>query len=90
MADRAKIRDLSALAPIVGAFLLLSPFLLVFQSARLVFGIPLFALYIFGVWLILIIAAAILSRYQNDDEAGAEAGVEPGAGAAEKPPGEAG
>ena len=68
MATSPKHRDLAALLPIIGAFLFMSPLILAFNSIRLVFGLPVIALYIFGVWLLLILGAALLSRHLSDED----------------------
>lgn len=68
MATSPKHRDLAALLPIAGAFLFMSPLILAFNSIRLVFGLPVIALYIFGVWLLLILGAALLARHLSEEE----------------------
>jgi len=66
MAVNPKVRDLSILLPLAGVLLLMSPVLEAFNSLKLVIGIPVIVLYIFGVWLGLIILGAWLSRFQRE------------------------
>ncbi len=68
MATSAKHRDLAVLLPLAGAFLFMSPLILAFNSIRLVFGLPVILLYIFGVWLLLILGAAWLARHLTEDD----------------------
>ena len=68
MATSAKHRDLAALLPLAGAFLFMSPLILAFNSIRLVFGLPVILLYVFGVWLLLILGAAWLARHLSEED----------------------
>jgi len=67
-----RISDLSVIAPLIGFFLLIPPFIGLFASEQKVFGAPLILLYLFGVWLGLIVAAAALSRALRQHDAGRE------------------
>ncbi len=57
-----KIADRALILPLLGCFLLLPPLAGIFQLDFRVFGIPVTALYLFGVWAVLIAGAAWLSR----------------------------
>ncbi len=57
-----RLRDTAALLPVLAAFLLMPPVITLFTGARHVLGVPLLVAYLFGVWLALIIAAALLAR----------------------------
>ena len=52
----------AALLPALGVFLLLPPFVTLFTGDLRVAGIPLIVLYVFGVWVALVVAAALLAR----------------------------
>ena len=54
--------------PIVGALLLLPPLAGIFQLDMRIAGVPVTAVYLFGVWAILIIAAYALSRALQNAE----------------------
>jgi hypothetical protein len=43
---------------VLGLFVLFSPFLLLFERSSAPFGVPLLYLYLFGTWILLIIASA--------------------------------
>lgn len=55
-------RDAAFVLPAFGTLLLLPPFLNLFNRGLLVFGIPLEAVYLFGVWLALILGAFAMTR----------------------------
>ena len=59
---RRRTETLAALLPVVGAFLLMPPFVLVFAGGGTVLGAPLILAYLLLVWLGLIVAAARLAR----------------------------
>lgn len=60
--DPARSRDAAFVLPLFGVMLLLPPFLNLFIRDRLLWGIPLEVLYLFGVWFGLVAGAAILTR----------------------------
>lgn len=60
--DRAKRDGIAFLAPLFGLVLLMPPILNLFTVNRLLFGVPLEAIYLFVVWMSLILGAVILSR----------------------------
>ncbi len=68
MKTTPKYRDLAVLLPLAGAFLFMSPLIAAFNSIRLVFGLPLIVLYVFGVWLLLILGAALLAGHLAEEE----------------------
>lgn len=56
---------------VVGVLVFNYPLLDVFDRPLLVFGVPLLYLYLYGIWLVLIVALALwLSRGAEDDEPG--------------------
>ena len=57
-----RVRDAASVLPVLGAFLLMPPVITLFTGARTVWGVPLIIVYLFGVWLALIVAAALLAR----------------------------
>jgi phage shock protein PspC (stress-responsive transcriptional regulator) len=63
MAGRKRSEGFAFFAPVVGAFLMIPPFVVMFDIHIDLFGIPLIVLYLFGTWLFLIIAAFLLSRF---------------------------
>lgn len=58
----ARLRDVAALLPLAGLFLLMPPLVTLFAVPREVLGVPLAVAYLFGVWLALIACAALLAR----------------------------
>ncbi len=67
---RRRRRDLAAVLPLTGLVLLVSPFINTVADAGRIAGIPASVLYIFGVWIGLIIASALLARRLFDDSRG--------------------
>jgi hypothetical protein len=61
-ADEQNVRDVATLLPVAAAVLLLPPFILVFAAPVLVAGIPLIAVYVFGVWAAIVLCAWVLAR----------------------------
>jgi len=59
---RRKLRDVTVVLPLLGIFLFLTPIPAVFVNGSQADGIPSIFLYIYGVWAILIIACAFLSK----------------------------
>jgi len=59
---RRKWQESALIAPILGVFLLLPPFISVFSINMSVFGIPLIILYIFIVWIFLILVTRYLAH----------------------------
>lgn len=57
-----RARDAATLLPILGLFLLMPPVITLFAVHFEMFGVPLIVVYLFGVWLALIICAALLAR----------------------------
>lgn len=52
--------DLAIALLCAGILLLMPPFILIFNKPILVLGVPLPALYVFGVWFALVVIAALL------------------------------
>ena len=59
----ARIRDAAVLLPVLGLVLFMPPVVTLFAAGVAgVAGVPLIVVYVFGTWLGLIVAAALLSR----------------------------
>ncbi len=76
-----RLRDAAVVLPLVGLFLLMPPAITLFTAPYHVAGVPLIVTYLFGVWIALIVCAAILanrvSRIERDADAGREGGAAP-------------
>ena len=59
--ETPRLRDAASLLPALGVFLLMPPVITLFVRPADVVGVPLIVAYLFGVWLALIIAAALLA-----------------------------
>ncbi len=57
-----RARDAAAVLPLLGLFLLMPPVITLFVAAIDIAGVPLIVVYVFGVWLSLIVCAALLAR----------------------------
>ena len=57
------MRDAATLLPFAGLLLLMPPFIGLFPPAAQWAGIPVLVLYVFGVWALLIVLAALLARH---------------------------
>jgi hypothetical protein len=55
-------RSAAAVLPLLGLFLLLPPFITLFGGVQRPFGVPLIVIYVFGVWAVLVAAAAWLAQ----------------------------
>lgn len=60
--DRQKLRDAALVLPVFGLILFMPPFVGLFGGADATGGVPAIALYLFGVWAVLIALSALLSR----------------------------
>ncbi|WP_156460204.1 hypothetical protein [Mesorhizobium sp. Root157] len=60
--EQAGREDVAVLVPFFGIVLLMPPLLNLFEGLRAPFGVPLEVLYLFGVWLLVIAGAVLLSR----------------------------
>ncbi|MCF4099102.1 hypothetical protein [Maritalea mediterranea] len=69
MANRRRSEGFGFFLPILGVILIMPPIVQLFDRGGSVFGLPIIFTYIFGVWLFLIVAAFILSRWlpQQDE-----------------------
>lgn len=63
MAGRKRSEGFAFFAPVVGALMVIPPFVLMFDKQVDLFGIPLIVVYLFGTWLFLICAAFFLSWF---------------------------
>jgi len=62
------------LLTVLGALLMLPPLVYVFNQPISHFGVPQIVFYLFAVWLLLIVATALLTRALPPDERDAETG----------------
>ncbi len=60
--DTPRLRDAVALLPLLAVFVLMPPVITLFVGGHLFGGMPLIVVYLFGVWLALIVAAALLAQ----------------------------
>jgi len=58
----ARAREAAGLLPILGLFLFMPPVITLFVARVHLAGVPLIVAYLFGVWLALIVCAALLAR----------------------------
>ena len=58
----ARARDAAVVLPLLGLFLLMPPVIALFAAPLVVAGVPLIVVYLFGVWIALVLAAALLGR----------------------------
>jgi hypothetical protein len=54
--------DAATVLPFVAAMLLAPPIILIFAVPVMLAGIPLILIYVFGVWAVIILSAALLAR----------------------------
>jgi putative effector of murein hydrolase LrgA (UPF0299 family) len=60
----ARLRDAAGLLPVLGLVLFMPPVITLFAAAGAdLAGVPLIVVYVFGTWLAVIVAAALLSRH---------------------------
>ena len=57
-----RIRDAAVLLPVLALFLLMPPVITLFAVPIAPAGVPLIVVYLFGVWLAVIVCAALLAR----------------------------
>ena len=55
-------RDAAVVLPLFGLFLLMPPIITLFASEFDIHGVPLIVVYVFGVWIALIVCAALLAK----------------------------
>lgn len=60
--ERTEREDIALLVPFFGVVLLMPPLLNLFEGLLSPLGVPVEALYLFGVWLLVIAGAVLLSR----------------------------
>jgi hypothetical protein len=70
--------DAAVVLPLFGLFLLMPPVITLFASGFDIHGVPLIVVYVFGVWIALIVCAALLAR--RLDPAHPEQAIPPEAG----------
>jgi hypothetical protein len=74
MVDLRKLKGGMLVLTVFGALLMLPPLVHVFNHPIAHFGIPQIVFYLFAVWLLLIVATALLAHAVPADEAEAEPG----------------
>ena len=57
---------------LLGVLLLMPPMMAIFNVERLIFGIPLLYLYLFGAWILLVGLVALVLRPRHADEQGSQ------------------
>ncbi|MGB0498172.1 MAG: hypothetical protein ACPGID_07520 [Rubricella sp.] len=67
---RRRRQDGAVLLPIIGVIALMPPVAPFFGGDRQIAGLPLQVVYVFGVWLLLILAARRVARLLMQDEPG--------------------
>ena len=60
--------DAATVLPFVAAMLLAPPIILIFAVPVMLAGIPLILIYVFGVWAVIILSAALLARRLSEAE----------------------
>lgn len=87
--EQAGREDIAVLVPFFGVVLLMPPLLNLFDDLKAPFGVPLEVLYLFGVWLLVIAGAVLISRRKQFRETTPIAGRESMPPPSADPPGEA-
>lgn len=57
-----RLTDLAIIAPVLSFILMIPPVIGLFASNSTVFGAPTILIYLFGIWLGMIVVAAVLAR----------------------------
>ncbi len=65
---KRKTRESATFLPLLGIFLLLTPLISIFTRDSHPEGIPNAVLYVFGIWIVLIVLAAILARRLQQED----------------------
>jgi hypothetical protein len=63
---------------LMGVLLLTPPMMAIFNVERLVFGIPLLFLYLFGAWLLVVLLVALILRTGKEVDGGDSSGSDGG------------
>lgn len=87
--EQAGREDIAVLVPFFGVVLLMPPLLNLFDDLQAPFGVPVEVLYLFGVWLLVIAGAVLLSRLRQFRETPPLAVQENMPPSSADPPGEA-
>lgn len=61
--DDGTATSVAVVLPLLGLFLLMPPVITLFARGVGVAGVPLIVIYVFGVWIALIVGAALLARH---------------------------
>lgn len=62
MRSRRRLESAALILPLLGAAIIVPPIIGVFNAPRLVFGVPLVAVYLFAIWAALIALTAVLGQ----------------------------
>ncbi len=68
MANRRKLENAALALSVFGVILLLPPILSIFNIETRLFGAPLVVIYLFGIWLLLIVATFFLSSFISNSD----------------------
>lgn len=82
-ADPRAAHDAAKILPVAAALLFLPPFILVFAAPVTVAGVPLIVVYVFSIWLVIVLAAWLVSRRvepHDGSDVPPDVGEPPGAG----------
>lgn len=80
-----RARNVAVLLPLLGVFLWMPPFILLFGGDARPWGVPLVVAYLFGVWAALLAGAFVLARVLRPPP-GADADADADGGDAKPPP----
>ncbi|PWJ86256.1 hypothetical protein C7441_101135 [Pseudaminobacter salicylatoxidans] len=84
--ERTDREDIAFLVPFFGVVLLSPPLLNLFADLRLPFGVPFETAYLFGVWILVIAGAILLSRARQFREGTPRTDAENAAPSVAEPP----
>lgn len=68
--DDSRAPSAAVALPLLGLFLLMPPVITLFARGAGIAGVPLIVLYVFGVWIALIVCAALLAPHLGTGPAG--------------------
>ncbi len=68
MANRRKLENAALALSVFGVILMLPPLLSIFNIETRLFGAPIVVIYLFGIWLLLIVATFFLSSFISNSE----------------------
>ncbi|MGB6054050.1 MAG: hypothetical protein WBG17_02315 [Burkholderiaceae bacterium] len=74
--DSSTASDAAVALPLFGLFLLMPPLITLFAAGLDLGGVPLIVIYVFGVWIALIVCAALLARRLDPSRSEGTGGAE--------------